>query len=135
MREKKTGTMKNFEKYKDKIMNMTEGDLTCCVSNLIHHVECFENCKECKKYAMEWLLSEYKETILTDSEREYLSAVIKPFREKVKFIEKRKLSNNEQFIYIGLYKSDWIGLPYFKENMMYKEMEVGKNYTLKELGL
>lgn len=33
------------------------------------------------------------------------------------------------------YKSDWIGLPYFKENMMYKGMEVGKHYSLKELGL
>lgn len=94
-----------------------------------------DHCTPCAEYVYKWLLSEYKESILNDAEKKYLSAVIKPFREKVKFIEKRKLSNNEQFIYIGLYKSDWIGLPYFKENMMYKEMEVGKHYTLKELGL
>ena len=38
----------------------------------------------------------------------------------------------------GILVKDFIpkcGLPYFKENMMYKEMEVGKHYTLKELGL
>lgn len=131
--------MLNIEKYKKKVIARLD---TCQMERLINDITGFnycgsarDHCTPCAEYVYKWLLSEYKESVLNDAERKYLSAVIKPFREKVKYIEKRKLSNNEQFIYIGLYKSDWIGLPYFKENMMYKGMEVGKHYSLKELGL
>lgn len=126
--------MKNIEKYKDKIMNMTEGDLTCCVNDLIHNGECFKDCKECKKAAMEWLLSECKEPILTDSEREYLSSVIKPFRKNANFICKNSNILCE-YISIGVNNNDCISLPAFKPGEMYKCMEKNRLYTLKELGL
>ena len=78
--------------------------------------------------------------ILPKDEKEYLRAVIKPFRERVDCI--RKVSNIEyEFIRIELKYSEEkgceenISLPYFNPDTMYKEMEVEKEYTLKDLDL
>lgn len=82
-----------------------------------------------------WLEEEYKPTILTDKEKAYLSAVIKPFRNNVMFIRKRRSALNEkEFILIEL-KNNRFSLPYFEGNTMYKGMEEDKQYTLEELGL
>lgn len=85
---------------------------------------------------------------LTDQEREYLKAVIKPFRDRVCFIQKLKTTNSDnQFIFIRVKRYDCeedepestkyedIDLPYFKANTMYKNMKGNKKYSLKELGL
>lgn len=128
--------MLNIEKYKDKIMNMSEGDLTCCVINLIHNGECFENCKECKRNAMKWLLEEEGENqILNFAEKDYLSAVIKPFRKEVATISKFNSFNGSQYIYIGMKDSRGSNLPTFPKGTMYKGMIEGMHYSLKELGL
>lgn len=85
-----------------------------------------------------WLCEEYKEPILDDVEREYLSAVIKPFRKKVKYIVKigRIINPIEQYIRIVLFDSSVINFPYFNTNTcMYKGMEEDKLYSLEELGL
>ena len=71
--------------------------------------------------------------ILDDAEREYLSAVIKPFRDKVEYITKKPLVYKE-YIYIHIY-IDSIMLPRFKKGTMYKGMETNKEYSLEELGL
>nr|DAE93428.1 MAG TPA: hypothetical protein [Caudoviricetes sp.] len=83
-----------------------------------------------------WLEQEYKPPILDDVENAYLSAVIKPFRERIKYIRKINHSsvNNDQFLCIVL-AGDRCGLPNFKKGTMYKGMEVDKDYTLEELGL
>ena len=74
-----------------------------------------------------------KEEILDDAEKEYLRAVIRPFRDRVKYIEKKERFKKE---FIGVYfEEDVIIFPYFKENSMYKGMEKYKEYTLEELGL
>ena len=70
--------------------------------------------------------------LLKKEEKEYLSAVIKPFRDRVKFIAKRIMFDD--YICIGL-NDEAISLPYFKKGTMYKGMELYKKYTLKELGL
>lgn len=127
--------MLNIEKYKDKIMNMSEGDLTCCVINLIHNGECFENCKECKRNAMKWLLEEEENQILNFAEKDYLSAVIKPFRKEVATISKFNSFNGSQYIYIGMKDSRGSNLPTFPKGTMYKGMIEGMHYSLKELGL
>lgn len=131
--------MLNIEKYKDDILNAAQADITCCVIDLFHNGACPENCKDCKKAAMEWLLSECKEQILTDSEREYLSAVIKPYKNKVTFIAKSKDAYEAKYfisiVVNGNYGREAIHLPWFKENTMYKGMECGEHYTLQELGL
>lgn len=88
---------------------------------------------------LEWMLQPYKEPILDDKEREYLSAVIKPYKNKVTFIAKSKDAYEAKYfisiVVNGNYGREAIHLPWFKENTMYKGMEIGKHYTLKELGL
>ena len=127
--------MKNIEKYKDNIIASGHSDITCCVNALLH-MKCSGDCEKCKKYAMKWLLEECKEPILDDAEKEYLSAVIKPFRKKVKHIAIWDTCNgSKQFVHIKLYDEDCINLPNFKPNAMYKGMELHKEYTLEELGL
>lgn len=81
-------------------------------------------------------LEEVKD-ILTAKEKEYLSNIIKPFRDKVTKIEKFEDSRDRQKKYITIYiKDDFaINLPNFKKNTMYKNMEINKVYTLEELGL
>ena len=78
--------------------------------------------------------------ILDDVEKEYLSAVIKPFRKHI--INIRKIQNYRyEFIEIMIYRTDEgvscevISLPYFNKGKMYKGMEINKQYTLEELGL
>ena len=130
--------MLNIEKYKDEIMKSNMTDITCCVNDDILCNTCYEKCRDCKERVMEWLLSEAKEPILDDVEKEYLSAVIKPFRKKVKHIVKINLfgSPEEQFIRIEIGNSDFINLPNFNKNTgMYKGMGVDKFYSLEELGL
>ena len=76
-----------------------------------------------------------------EKEKEYLSAVIKPFKDRVCYIQKVKTTNSDnQFIFIRVKRYDCeenedIDLPYFKANTMYKGMKVDRCYTLKELGL
>lgn len=127
--------MLNIEKYKDDILNAAQADITCCVIDLYHNGKCPDNCKDCKREAMKWLLSEASESILNDSEREYLSAVIKPFRKNVMDVIKLQCSDERQCIRIRICVGDYAELPLFNNNTMYKGMEVGKYYTPEELGL
>lgn len=77
--------------------------------------------------------------ILNEKEKEYLSAVIKPFRDRIISIRKYRYNKDE---YIGMYvnyyaetDSEMITLPVFKEGTIYKGMKLKKDYTLEELGL
>lgn len=86
---------------------------------------------------LEWMAQPYREPILDDAEKKYLSEVIKPFLSKIKYIAKFKsaCSEDKQYIHIGFYEGDGLTSPYFKANSMYKGMELNKAYTLKELKL
>ena len=131
--------MKNIEKYKNQIINAYHADLSCCVHSDILHLDCVENCSECKKSVVKWLLEEYSEPILDDVERKYLSAIIKPYKNKVTGITKVKDEYKENMRYIRIkvmsVGTEYINLPWFEENTMYKGMKENKEYTLKELGL
>ena len=84
-----------------------------------------------------------KPQILDESERQYLSAVIRPFRDKVTCICKVDFVNFDnpegcvyQRIVIGLNdNSPEVVLPIFKSGTIYKGMETGHVYFLEELGL
>ncbi len=130
--------MLNIEKYKDDILNAKQADIHCSVHNILlqlSHIPCTGNCKECKKNIMNWLLEEYKEPVLDDVEKKYLSAVIKPFRKKVMDVVKVQYCEGKQSIRIRVSYGDCAELPFFKNNTMYKGMKVGKYYTPEELGL
>ena len=72
--------------------------------------------------------------ILDEEEKEYLSNVIKPFRDKVECIVK-KIFENEEYIKIVIKNDSDLFFPNFKKGTMYKGMEEDKRYTLEELGL
>lgn len=79
--------------------------------------------------------------ILDNKEKEYLSNIIKPFRNKITTIERRK--NKEWERIVINYKdyddtenmSSFMSLPMFEVGTMYKGMKLNKRYTLEELGL
>ena len=88
---------------------------------------------------LEWMAQPYKEPILDDKEREYLSEVIKPYKNKVIGIAKIKdIYDEKSYIRIlinGIDEKEVITLPWFKENAMYKGMKASKENTVEELGL
>lgn len=89
-------------------------------------------------FSADWW-EEYKEDILDEEEKKYLSAVIKPFRDRVKYVDKLETYwvDNGEFIFISLGDGihEHISLPWFHKGSMYKNMELGERYTLEELGL
>ena len=80
---------------------------------------------------------EYKPEILDEVEKRYLRGVIRPFRNKVEYIQKCKsiMYKESDYMNICIENSHSITLPYFENNTMYKSMENNKKYTLEELGL
>ena len=81
---------------------------------------------------------EVKKPILNEVEKEYLSALIKPFRDIVISIGKCNCYEYEyiviKYLDYGKYEGH-IYLPCFKRGTMYKGMEAGKEYSLGDLRL
>ena len=74
--------------------------------------------------------------ILDEKEKDYLSAVIRPFRDRVESIYKyRDIHKSYESIIIRIKNDSSIVLPQFKKGTMYKRMKLDKKYTLEELGL
>ena len=105
--------------------------------------DCGRNSKSgCSRHILtEWANSECKEDILTEKEKAYLSAVIKPFKKHVKTIKKyRPLATTLYIITINVENESnydtFVRLPPFeKSSGMYEGMEENRAYTLEELGL
>lgn len=80
------------------------------------------------------IVCEVQDYVLDDVEREYLRAVIKPFRRHIEYIS--KVPNlTEEYITIALDNQEYIFLPKFKKGKMYKGLVTGIPYPLEELGL
>lgn len=84
----------------------------------------------------------YKEPILNKTEKEYLSNVIKPFKNRVCYIIKCDVllfSDSEEYIRICVRSRNkqghYISLPAFTRGSMYNNMRSLYKYSLKELGL
>ena len=140
--------MLNKEKYAKEIADIAVANINIALKNDKPVLCCEISCSECKRHIngigcfesilFEWANSEYKEPVLTEEEKEYLSSVVKPFRKKVKHIVKINLlsSPEEQFIRIVIGNLDFINFPNFNKNTgMYKGMEADKLYSLEELGI
>ena len=130
--------MTNLEKYKDYLLNYVDthnGDLQDLITDFMdgQDVDFSNYCGTDNMIALWWLLEEYKEPILDEKERRYLSVVIRPFRKEVTYIMKNE---NEDYQYISVKtKDDSLLFPSFRKNKMYRNMKVDKKYLLKELGL
>ena len=112
-------------------------------------VKCeYIGCSKCLRYRtidcdtdklQKWANSEYREPILTEEEKEYLSSVIKPFRKFVVYIEKIKYIDGwEKIIFYSLNLKSWecmTNLPPFQSGTRFKGMKLNKQYKLEELGL
>lgn len=107
-------------------------------SSWINHKDIFEDKFLDKEIEIE------EQDILDKEEKEYLSAVIKPFRDKVISIKKLiyvffnyrmvyfiNIKVNNEFAILGFQN---IKLPYFQDNM-YEGMNLNQEYTLEDLGL
>lgn len=79
--------------------------------------------------------------ILDDVEREYLDAVVKPFRNKVISITKLDSEEMNGYEYICIEHREvcneryFISLPCFKKGTIYKGMETDKAYSMEDMGL
>lgn len=138
--KRKTRLMLNIEKYKDIVLeNLDACSIDAQLREKMVNGYCKGfNCEGCKERVLKWLLEETKEPVLDDVEIEYLSAVIKPFRNKVKNIVKISGigKSKEQYIRIVLGELDFMNFPNFNKNTgMYKGMEADRLYSLEELGL
>ena len=139
--KKKVNKVLNIERYKEKLKKCKGVALDCQIYKLRKECKeaesgfCLSNpCSACREDNIEWLLSEYKEPTLTEEEKAYLSAVIKPFRNEVLNIQKK--SSFCEWISIVMESQETINLPYLKKSSgMYKGMEGNRKYTIEELGL
>lgn len=135
--------MKNIEKYKN---NIQRDIYTCGLYQSIYKIkngeythDCCGVCDRCYDDCIRWLAEESKEPVLDDVERKYLQEIIKPFKNYVTGITKIKddYEKGKQYIRIIVkkYTHEYINLPYFEENTMYKGMKENKKYSLEELDL
>lgn len=84
---------------------------------------------------LDWMAQEYKPEILDKVEKKYLSEVIRPFREEVIDITKMKdFVRYRDFIRIQV-GDEYMFLPRFEKDTMYKGLEYDKPYKPEELGL
>ncbi len=125
--------MLNIEKYKDEI-SKTWKNTSYELHEAIESVMYRQGVDLGKVSFFDWLCEEYKEPILTEEEREYLKAVLKPFHEKVVYIFKSEGKTKECIVY-SIYQERKYDLPLFEKGTMYKGMEESKGYTLEELGI
>lgn len=108
-----------------------------------YYVEFVDNDSTKRRFFNVHDLEEVKD-ILNKKEKKYLSNVIKPFKSSVTSIAKKYVNHcgsKGQYIEIKVknirytFSKDLFYLPEFKQNTMYKNMEINKEYTLEELGL
>jgi len=128
---KETGRHISSVCFEDNLKNVSERDLD------IMKVERYNFCyvaTDCRELYQLDTIYERKEEILDEEEKEYLRAVIRPFRDRVKRIEKYDWNMMEQ-ITITMCDGDFMVFPAFKKGTMYKGMEVYKEYSIEELEL
>lgn len=135
--------MLNYDKHKEEIDQIfKDGKSLCEISQTILKVHCLgcnsvkEKYANCKIKTLEWLCQEHIEPILSDEAKAYLKTIIEP----VEGVAIRKISDYN----IGTYKLDFfikdgsITIKFKTGTKLYeyfKDMELNKAYTLKELGL
>lgn len=134
----------DYEKWKEEICGTDKvcGKIYCkdCIFNPINCCCCGDlNWVDNKDFYSDKFLNQEIEIdipILDQEEKEYLSAVIKPFINNVTDIAKyRRTSDSREYIVINFKDTEGLILPRFQENTMYKGMELDRKYTLADLGL
>ena len=141
--------MKNKDKYREQIIEIAmNGDAFAVDKKTNEPVPCpclasfcriclFGKGTICSEARKEWLNQEVE--ILDEVEKEYLRAVIGPWRHQVKCIRKLNSRENTEFISISVDTlnefTSYVALPPFARGNMYKGMKSEREYSLKDLGL
>lgn len=123
-------TISQLQSEIDKLSNKVQEEY----SNVISNRDKVNYLKKQLKQLKEENKKEKNKPILDDVEKEYLSAVIRPFKNRISDIIKRNFDSEKSYIVIHI-NSESFYFPYFKKGTMYEGMEADKQYTLKELGL
>ena len=76
-----------------------------------------------------------KKPVLDEAEREHLSNIIKPFRNKLKSIIRLDWYYKSKYNYIQIEYDEDLEQIILKSDTMYNNMKLGKEYSLEELGL
>lgn len=136
-------TREKYKKWEEK--NCAGMDCCRCIFECVHcdssQHQCWVNNKGLysDKFLDQTIEVEVPD-ILTKEEKEYLSAVIKPFRDKVTYIKKKAwiITPKRKYIEIKYRENEVIHSLYFLDlpnDEMYKGMEDNRPYKLEELGL
>ena len=123
-------TISQLQSEIDKLSNKVQEEY----SNVISNRDKVNYLKKQLKQFKEENKKEKNKPILDDEEKEYLNAVIRPFKNRISNIVKRNFDSEKSYIVIHI-NSESFYFPYFKKGTMYEGMEADKQYTLKELGL
>lgn len=131
MKLEKKVSINDYELYKNYLGNSVVQIKLCIIEPPVEFLEYLKKYNHCDAK----LTLDVEEPILDEAEKRYLRDVIRPFKDRVEYIEKFKTINIDKcYIYIKL-NDDSIPLPNFDINSMYKGMQLSKAYTLEELGL
>lgn len=131
--------MLNIEKYKEEILRYSgyQHSLICLIyEDIMKKNDCTGCCSKCRRETIEWLTSEYKESILTDEEKACLKKIIKSKRDSVIYISKiafLKGTENEFTNIVIATKGtlEAVATP----SIPFEGMELEREYSLEELGL
>lgn len=130
------GFMELKDYTNDLLLNPSEGFpefdiMAVAASSNNHYALNFLRVKESRDN----IIWERNENILDDIEKRYLRDVIRPWRNSVTTITKCALYG-DYYLHISINGGDICDLPSFgPKSGMYDGMEVGKRYTLEQLGL
>lgn len=142
--------MLNKEKFAKEIVDIAVMGLSVAIKDNRPIMCGVTACSECGRFTsdrkcskeklLEWANSEYKEPILTEEERKYLSAVIEPFKKYVMYIAKLDFKVGwEKIVFYSHSFKTWecmTDLPPFQSGTRFKGMELNEHYyKLEELGL
>ena len=130
----------NLEHYLERLKSVVKeayGSPILIFNSIQHYMdqEIEHNHKDYTSDILDWMAQEYKAEILDLAEKKYLREVIRPFRKKVTEIVKIKDPwCRRDFIRITV-GFDYVCLPQFEMETMYKGMKYDKTYKPEELGL
>lgn len=78
----------------------------------------------------------FRKDVLDETERKYLKAVLRPFRNRVARVTKLKFPGCSDYsLRVDLEDGDSLSFPNFPAGTMYNGMELYHEYTLEELGI
>lgn len=79
---------------------------------------------------------QFRKDVLDETERKYLEAVLRPFRNRVVRVTKLKFpACSDYYLRADLENGDCLAFPNFPAGTMYNGMKLGHEYSLEELGI